>query len=253
MVKVNIETDKSEKISINLNKIKYSFYELSEELYEKEIPFPNYYNIITNDKRLEINEEIELKENQEIKIVDVESLEADIRLETVDVINYKPGPINLYNIGNIEEIKSRKNGEKHWKPNKGINLIGFCENKKCKVCGKKVIQYIYDFKLDLTKINGKMKCPICKESCDVNNIGFFNCYYHIYGTQFNSKTDTMEPFNEEIPHFENAAIKNDPFVKIKDKKIKVNKTPNNKLILFNESGDKILYMKFIIQVKKFKD
>ena len=31
MVKVNIETDKSEKISINLNKIKYSFYELSEE------------------------------------------------------------------------------------------------------------------------------------------------------------------------------------------------------------------------------
>ena len=80
MVKVNIETDKSEKISINLNKIKYSFYELSEELYEKEIPFPNNYNIITNDKRLEINEEIELKENQEIKIVDVESLEADIRL-----------------------------------------------------------------------------------------------------------------------------------------------------------------------------
>ncbi len=189
---------------------------------------------------------------KEIKIVDVESLERDFKLETLDFINYKPGPINLYNIGNIEEIKSRKNGEKHWEPNKGINLIGFCENKKCKVCGKKVIQYIYDFKLDLTKINGKMKCPICKESCDVNNIGFFNCYYHIYGTQFNSKTDTMEPFNEEIPHFENAAI-NNGFVIIKDKKIKVNKTPKNKFVCFNESGDKILYIKFIIQVKKFKD
>ena len=252
MVKVNIETDKSEKISINLNKIKYSFYELSEELYEKEIPFPNNYNIITNDKRLEINEEIELKENQEIKIVDVESLEGDFRLETVDVINYKPGPINLYNIGNIQEIKRKKKCE-HWTINKGINLIGFCENKKCKVCGQKVIQYIYDFKLDLTKINGKMKCPICKESCDVNNIGFYNCYYHIYGTQFNSKTKTIEPFNEEIPHFEIAAIKNDDCVIIKDKKIKVNKTPKNKLIYFNESGDKILYMKFIIQVKKFKD
>ena len=167
-------------------------------------------------------------------------------------VNYNPGPINLYNIGNIQEIKRKKKCE-HWTINKGINLIGFCENKKCKVCGQKVIQNIYHFKLDLTKINGKMKCPICKESCDVNNIGFFNCYYHIYGTQFNSKTDTMEPFNEEIPHFENAAIKNDDFVIIKDKKIKVNKTPKNKLIYFNESGDKILYMKFIIQVKKFKD
>ena len=189
---------------------------------------------------------------KEIKIVDVESLEADIRLETVDVINYKPGPINLYNIGNIEEIKSRTNGKKHCVPNKGINLIGFCENKKCKVCGQEVIQNIYDFKLDLTKINGKMKCPICKESCDVNNIGFFNCHYHIYGTQFKSKTETMESFNEEIPHFENAAINND-FVIIKDKKIKVNKTPKNTFVYFNESGDKILYMKFIIQVKKFKD
>ena len=167
-------------------------------------------------------------------------------------VNYNPGSINLYNIGNIQEIKRKKKCEKHWTINKGINLIGFCENKKCKVCGQEVIQNIYDFKLDLTKINGKMKCPICKESCDVNNIGFFNCYYHIYGTQFNSKTDTMEPFNEEIPHFENAAINND-FVIIKDKKIKVNKTPKNTFVYFNESGDKILYMKFIIQVKKFKD
>ena len=63
----------------------------------------------------------------------------------------------------------------------------------------------------------------------------------------------MESFNEEIPHFENAAIKNDDFVIIKDKKIKVNKTPKNKFVYFNESGDKILYMKFIIQVKKFRD
>ena len=62
----------------------------------------------------------------------------------------------------------------------------------------------------------------------------------------------MEPFNEEIPHFEIAAINND-FVIIKNKKIKVNKTPKNKFVYFNESGDKILYMKFIIQVKKFKN
>lgn len=253
MVKVIIEYEYPDTtVVIELNETKYSFYELSEELYEKNIPFPKNYNIVTNNKRLEITEEVELIENQEIKIVDVDTLECTLDLEIENCLNYKPGPINLYNIGNIEEIKRRKSGEKHWKINKGINLIGFCENKKCKVCGKKVIQNIYDFQLDLTKINGKMKCPICRKICDVNNIGFFNCYYHIYGTQFNSKKETMEPFNEEIPNFQNAAIKDDYLI-IKKQKIKVNKTPKNKFVYFNENGEKVLFMKFVIQVKKFKE
>lgn len=103
----------------------------------------------------------------------------------------------------------------------------------------------------MTKQQGIMNCPMCNCLCKSNNVGFYNCYYNIFGTKFDEKTDDIEKFGTKIPNLNKAVIKGDKVV-IDGQNYEMQKTENNKFSFFNEaSSGKSTFVKLIFQVIKF--
>ena len=219
---------------------KGTFYELAAEIKKNNINLPELFNLITESKKLKTNETYNFKENQLIKIRDVEGLES----YGMDFTDLTVGKIKLIGLSNKAP---------EWrKVNKGINLFGICECKNCKAYNKEVIHMIKENKYSLTENNGLMKCPICENNVQSKTVGFFNCYYNYYGIKYDEDKDETIKFGVEIPNFDKSIINDDNTVIVNGKKITIGKTPKDMTNYFSETDNKkIKFIKLIFQVKKF--
>ena len=133
----------------------------------------------------------------------------------------------------------------------GINLYGICVNKTCKAYSQEVIQMINDNELNFIKKNGMMNCPLCNGPCVVKTVGFYKCYFNIYGNKFNEEKDEIEKLGDEIKDFWKQDINIDNTVLVNGKKVDVNKTDEDSVSKFSEHNSKETFIKLVFQVKKF--
>ena len=134
----------------------------------------------------------------------------------------------------------------------GIYLFGICENKNCKAVNEEVIQIINDWEYDLCKNFGRMECPMCKSICSSNTVGFYKCYYNIYGLIYREGSDENEKFGKKIPNFNSINITNDNYVLVGGQQYKIQKTDGENIFKYDETNDgKADFIKLIFQVKKF--
>jgi hypothetical protein len=43
-----------------------------------------------------------------------------------------------------------------------------------------------------------MNCLLCNIFCVVKTVGFYKCYFNIYGNKFNEEKDEVEKFGDDI-------------------------------------------------------
>ena len=97
-----------------------------------------------------------------------------------------------------------------------------------------------------------MNCPLCNDPCTVKNVGFYKCYFNIYGDKFNEEKDEVEKFGVEIKDFWKQDINIDNTVLVNGKKIQVNKTDEDSVSKFNEYDyERNVFLKLVFQIKKF--
>ena len=133
----------------------------------------------------------------------------------------------------------------------GIYLFGICGNKNCRAGNEEVIQIINDCEYDLLKKKVMMECPMCENICLANTVGFYKCYYNIYGIKYNEESDEKEIFGKKIPNFNSIDIINDNYVLIDEQQYKVQKTEGENIFKYDESNGEAIFRKLIFQVKKF--
>ena len=236
-----IDEDSGNERNISFNS-EGTFYELAQAIKDSGMEFPEFFNLLTNGAKLEASEtkKISFTENQKIKIRDVSSLENFGSIDFVDVT-----------LGKVSLIKVGYEGPKYLRVIKGINIFGVCENEKCEAYKKKVIQKIKENEYDMTKNQGTMNCPICNSLCLASTVGFYDCFYNIYGTKFDEKNDEIEKFGTKIPDLEDATITGDNTIIINGQKIEIKKTEKGNVSYFNEATGKTKFLKLIFQVKKW--
>ena len=217
-----IDEDSGNERNISFNS-EGTFYELAQAIKDSGMEFPEFFNLLTNGAKLEASEtkKISFTENQKIKI----------------------RKVSLLKVGSV--------GTKYLRVIKGINLFGECENEKCEAYKKKVIQKIKENEYDMTKNQGTMKCPICNSLCMASTVGFYDCFYNIYGTKFDESNDDIEKFGTKIPDLEDATITGDNTIIINGQKIEIKKTEKGNVTYFNEATGKTKFLKLIFQVKKW--
>ena len=132
----------------------------------------------------------------------------------------------------------------------GIYLFGICGNKNCRAGNEEVIQIINEWEYDITKSKGMMECPMCKNKCVANTVGFYKCYYNIYGIKYNEDEKEIF-FGKKIPNFNSIDIINDNYVLIDEQQYKVQKTEGENIFKYDESNGEATFIKLIFQVKKF--
>ena len=108
------------------------------------------------------------------------------------------GNFKFIDVNNTKGIKKLTIGKaKAWRKYvQGLNLEGYCRNKKCKAYNKKVIcqmGYVeYVFKED----DNKVVCPICKEKIMPESCGFSKCIFIFSGKKYNN--GRIEEINDNI-------------------------------------------------------
>ena len=133
----------------------------------------------------------------------------------------------------------------------GIYLFGICGNKNCRAGNEEVIQIINDCEYDLLKKKGMMECPMCKNKCVANTVGFYKCYYNIYGKKYDEKNNKGETFGKLIPNFNSIDISNDNYVMIDEQKYKIQKTDGENFFKYEETNGNATFIELIFQVNKF--
>ena len=236
----NEESGKTYKISINK---KATFSDIISALLEKDINVADESILLTKGKKIEVDKTYDFSDNQKITLRNRKSLEScGIRINFNDVTKQI-----------IQKLKVRKKangcGWRYVSP--GINLYGICENKNCKVVNKEVIQIINDCEYDLVKKRGLMECPMCKNKCLANTVGFYKCYYNIYGMKYNEDSDENEKFGKKIPNFDSITVNTDDTVMVNGDKYRVDKTNGENLSKFEETNGEAVFIKLVFQVKKF--
>ena len=142
------------------------------------------------------------------------------------------GNFKFIDVNNTKGIKKLTIGKaKVWRKYvQGLNLEGYCRNKKCKAYNKKVIcqmGYVeYVFKED----DNKVVCPICKEKIMPESCGFSKCIFIFSGKKYNN--GRIEEINDNIWKLvKNGYYSYDPdktkIIDWESLKIKVSKIPED--------------------------
>ena len=221
-----------------------TFEDLVDKILELKIPLADDSFFLTKGKKIELDKKYDFEEDQKIKVRRESILEDKILINNVSS-KTKDAIIK-------RKIHKVSNGCYYRYICQGINLYGICFNKTCKAYSQEVIQMINDNELNFVKKNGMMNCPLCNGPCAVKIVGFYKCYFNIYGNKFNEEKDEVEKFGVEIKDFWKQDINIDNTVLVNGKKVKVNKTDDEDVFMFNEYDyDKNIFLKLVFQIKKF--
>ena len=220
-----------------------TFDDLVDKILELNLPLDDDSYFLTKGSRIELEKKYDFEENQKITVRRESALEClitfnDVTKKTKDAIIKR-------------KVHKVSNGCGYRYICPGINLYGVCGNKSCKAYSQEVIQRIKDNELNLVKRNGYMQCPICNGNYLAKTVGFYKCYYNIYGIKYNEAKDENEKFGVEIKDFWNQEINTDNTVLVNGKKVEVNKTDNESVSKFNECNGEAEFIKLVFQVKKF--
>ena len=221
-----------------------TFEDLVDKILELNIPLTDDSFFLTKGNRIELEKKYNFEENQKIIVRRKDALEClitfnDVACKTKDAIIKR-------------KVHKVSNGCGYRYICPGINLYGVCGNKNCKAYSQEVIQMINDNELNFVKKNGMMNCPLCNGPCAIKTVGFYKCYFNIYGDKFNEEKDEVEKFGVEIKDFWKQDINIDNTVLVNGKKVKVNKTDDEDVFMFNEYDyDKNIFLKLVFQIKKF--
>ena len=222
-----------------------TFEDLVDKILELNIPLTDDSFFLTKGNRIELEKKYNFEENQKIIVRREGALEAymttfnDVSSKTKDAIIKRK----------VLHKKSKDRGHRYVSP--GINLYGVCGKKNCEAYSKEVIQRIQENELNLVKIRGLMQCPICEWKCDAKTVGFYKCYFNIYGTKYNEEKNGGENFGVEIKDFWKQEINTDNSVLVNGKRVQVNKTDEDSVSKFNEHNGEVDFIKLVFQVKKF--
>ena len=220
-----------------------TFEDLVDKILELNIPLTDDSFFLTNGNRIELEKKYNFEENQKIIVRREGALEAFITTFN-DVSKTKDAIIKR----KVNKV-SKGCGYRYICP--GINLYGVCGNKNCVAYSQEVIQMIKDNELNLVKKKGLMQCPMCEGNYDAKTIGFYKCYFNIYGIKYNEEKDENEKFGVEIKDFWNQEINTDNSVLVNGKRVQVNKTDEDSVSKFNEYNGEADFIKLVFQVKKF--
>ena len=220
-----------------------TFEDLVDKILELNIPLTDDSFFLTKGNRIELEKKYNFEENQKIIVRKEGALEClitfnDVTKKTKDAIIKR-------------KVHKISNGCGYRYVSPGINLYGVCGNKNCVAYSQEVIQMIKDNELNLVKIRGLMQCPICEWKCDAKTVGFYKCYFNIYGIKYNEEKDENEKFGVEIKDFWKQEINTDNSVLVNGKRVQVNKTDEDSVSKFNYYNDEAYFIKLIFQVKKF--
>ena len=218
-----------------------TFSDIINALLDKDINMADESILLTNGMTIDINKTYNFLNNQKFILRNRNNLEG-FAFKFNDVTKQE-----------IQKLKVRKisNGCGWRYVSPGINLYGICKNENCEAANKEVIQIINDNEYDLAKVRGMMQCPMCKKDCIANTVGFYKCYYNIYGIKYNEESDENEKFGKKIPNFNSININMDDTVFICGQKYQVNKTDGEKMFKFEETNGDAIFIKLIFQVQKF--
>ena len=219
-----------------------TFEDLVDKILELNIPLTDDSFFLTKGNRIELEKKYNFEENQKIIVRKEGALEClitfnDVSSKTKDAIIKR-------------KVHKISNGCGYRYVSPGINLYGVCGNKNCKAYSKEVIQMIKDNELNLVKIRGFMQCPICEGKNDAKTVGFYKCYFNIYGIKYNEEKDENEKFGVEIKDFWKQEINTDNSVLVNGKRVQVNKSDEDSVSKFNEYNGEADFIKLVFQVKK---
>ena len=234
------DTDTGGNYTIKINNIA-TFDDVINALLDNNIDVPDEIKILKNKMSMEIDKQYTFTDNESISMVNRANLQG-FSLNFTDVTKKR-----------TQELKVRKtnNGCGYRYVTPGINLYGICNCKTCKAYDKEVIERIYKDELDLTKNKGRMHCPICNTDIECITVGFYKCYYNIYGMKYNEESDENEKFGKKIPNFDSITVNTDDTVMVNGDKYRVDKTNGENLSKFEETNGKAIFIKLVFQVKKF--
>ena len=240
VVTINVLDDDLEKYTIEINN-PATFDDIVLALLEKNVEVPNEAIILKNSSKMELDKKYTFSNDESIILRNRANLEG-FTLNFNDVTKKR-----------IQQLKVTKTnngcGYRYVAP--GINLYGVCNCKDCKAFNKEVIEMIKDNELDLTKQKGMMHCPICKTMINCTTVGFYKCYYNIYGMKYNEESDENEKFGKKIPNFDSITVNTDDTVMVNGDKYRVDKTNGENLSKFEETNGEAVFIKLVFQVKKF--
>ena len=108
---------------------------------------------------------------------------------TIEVLTFEPlvkgGSTSIFftdiSKNRIREIKFKKGAPSYRTVDKGINIFGNCNFKKCKAYKKEVAVMIKEKKFDLIKQKNELYCPECEAPINPKTVGFHLCKFKIYG------------------------------------------------------------------------
>ena len=220
-----------------------TFDDLVDKILELNIPLSDDSFLLTKGSKIELEKKYDFEENQKIIVRREGALEAFITT-FIDVSKTKDAIIK-------RKVHKVSNGCGYRYICPGINLYGVCGNKNCKAYSQEVIQMIKDNELNLVKKKGLMQCPICEGNFDAKTVGFYKCYFNIYGIKYNEEKDENEKFGVAIEDFCNQEINTDNTVLVDGKRVQVNKSDEDSVSKFNEYNGEADFIKLVFQVKKF--
>ena len=241
VVTINVIDDNCDKHQIQIND-NATFDDIILALLDKKIEVPDEVMLLKGSSKMELDKIYTFSNNEKIILRNQAYLEG-YTLQFNDVTKKR-----------VQQLKVRKtnNGCGYRYVTHGINLFGVCTDKSCKAFNQEVIEMINEIELDLTKRKGRMKCPICKTDIECKNVGFYKCYYNMYGLKYNEDNDENEKFGKKIPNFNSITVNTDNTVLVDGQKYKVEKTNGEEFSKFEESnGDAATFIKLVFQVKKF--
>ena len=225
-------------ITINTNG---TFSDIINALLEKNINIADESVLLTNGKSIKINKKYNFLNNQKIILRNIKNLQG-FTIQANDVTKQE-----------IQKLKVQKTlngcGWRYVSP--GINLYGICNNHNCIAGNKEVIQIINNWEYDLIKVKGIMECPMCKGHCSVNTVGFYQCYFNIYGLKYDYENDENERFGKRIPNFNTININSNNCVSINGQQYEVKKTDGDNVFKYEETNGEATFIKLIFQVQKF--
>ena len=220
-----------------------TFEDLVDKILELNIHLADDSFFLTKGNRIELEKKYNFEENQKIIVRREGALEAFITT-FIDVSKTKDAIIK-------RKVHKVSKGCGYRYICQGINLYGECGNKNCVAYKQEVIQMIQENDFNLVKIRGFMQCPMCEWKCDAKTVGFYKCYFNIYGIKYNEEKDENEKFGVEIKDFWKQEINTDNSVLVNGKRIQVNKTDEDSVSKFNYSNGEANFIKLVFQVKKF--
>ena len=236
VVTINVIDDNCDKHQIQIND-NATFDDIILALLDKKIEVPDEVMLLKGSSKMELDKIYTFSNNEKIILRNQAYLEG-YTLQFNDVTKKR-----------VQQLKVRKtnNGCGYRYVTPGINLYGVCKTKDCKAFNKEVIEMIKDNELDLTKQKGMMHCPICKTMINCNTVGFYKCYYNIYGMKYNEDSDENEKFGKKIPNFDSITVNTDDTVMVNGDKYRVDKTNGENLSKFEETNGEAVFIKLVFQ------